>query len=370
MKAEIKRLHFVACCVAALSFPVEALAVGHGAEIDFSGLNDELVEHYVLPRYVAFAEAATALEDSLAQSCGDGRIDEGESVEAYHEAMDAWMAVQHLRFGPSELFLRAERLEFWPDKRGTVRRHLAQLLSDRNAEGLDPQFFANGSVAVQGFPALERLLFDSDEVVWATPYGCDLVKAIGRNIRTIAVGLSGDWRDGPQAYAAVIRGAADGNETYMDAKEGTLELAKAMRGALLLVADYKLGRPLGESAQAARTTRAESWRSGRSLRNVRINLKAAQAMYDGGQTGGGFSALVRSRPSGGELDGVVLTALQQLVTEAEALPDSMEDALASDSGWEKLNALRSETQQLLELLGAPLSEVLGLPVGFNSYDGD
>ena len=93
-------------------------------------------------------------------------------------------------------------------------------------------------------------------------------------------------------------------------------------------------------------------------------------MYDGGQTGGGFSALLRSRPSGGELDEVVRAALQRLVAQAEALPDSFEVALANDGGWEKLDALRSETQQLLELLGAPLSEVLGLPVGFNSYDGD
>src|SRR3546814_3114375 len=71
--------------------------------------------------------------------------------------MDAWMAVQHLRFGPSLLFLRVDRVEFWPDKRGTVGRHLAQLLSDHDLQPLAPRVFANGSVAVQGFPALERL---------------------------------------------------------------------------------------------------------------------------------------------------------------------------------------------------------------------
>src|SRR3546814_21005019 len=93
--------------------------------------------------------------------------------------MDAWTAVQHLRFGPSLLFLRYDRIEFWPDKRGVVRRHLSQLLSEQDAEALQTRTFANGSVAVPGFPALERLLFARDDDTWAMPLGCDVVRAIG-----------------------------------------------------------------------------------------------------------------------------------------------------------------------------------------------
>src|SRR3546814_15047315 len=93
-----------------------------------------------------------------------------------------------LRFGPSLLFLRYDRIEFWPDKRGVVRRHLSQLLSGQDAEALQPRTFANGSVAVQGFPALERLLFDSDDDTWAMPFGCDVVRAIGTNLKSIAAG--------------------------------------------------------------------------------------------------------------------------------------------------------------------------------------
>jgi len=341
---------------------------GSGA-IDYAGFNEAVVEDYVLPRYADFAAAATALESSLAQSCADGRIDAGESAEAYHQAVDAWMAVQHLRFGPSELFLRADRLEFWPDKRGTVRRHLAQMLSDRDPEALEAETFANGSVAVQGFPALERLLYDSDETVWATPFGCELVVAIGRNLKAIATGLRDDWGAGPESYAEVVRGAAGGNETYFDAKEATLEFAKSLRGALLLVSDYKLARPLGEKAKASRIKRAESWRSARSLRNIRINLQAAQRLY-GAETPAGFSSLVRAQPQGAEFNKVVRAALGRLVTASEALPDSFEEALAGEDGWQQLDAIRRETHQLLELLGGPLSEVLGLPIGFNSYDGD
>src|SRR3546814_8224704 len=123
------------------------------------------------------------------------------------------------------------------------------------AEALQPRTFANGSVAVQGFPALERLLFDSDDDTWAMPFGCDVVRAIGTNLKSIAAGLLHDWRDGDKAFATVVLSAGEGNTHYFDAKEASLVFAKALRGALLLVQDYKLGRPPGAAPDAERATR-------------------------------------------------------------------------------------------------------------------
>ena len=355
---------------AALALAFGLTAPGARAQAaDYEALNAAIVESYVLPRYAAFAQAAAALDASLAQACADGRPTPAESAAAYHAAMDAWMAVQHLRFGPSELFLRAERIEFWPDKRGTVGRHLAQMTSEPKLEALEPQAFASGSVAVQGFPALERLLFDSGDAVWATPFGCALTLAIGRNLNSIASDLLSDWRDGEDAYAGTVLSAAAGNDRYFDAKEAALDFAKSLRGALLLVGDYKLGRPLGNAPEAARTTRAESWRSARSLRNIKINLQAARALYEvGGESS--LSSLALAHPQGAELDEVIRAALERLNAAAEAQPDSLVAALEAPDGWAQLDALRVETRQLLELLGGPFSEVLGLPMGFNSYDGD
>lgn len=336
---------------------------------DYQALNAALVEDYVLPRYEAFARAAVALDASLAAACTDTRPTPHEVGDAYHAAMDAWMAVQHLRFGPSMLFLRADRVAFWPDKRGTVGRHLAQMVSDHDFETLAPHAFANGSVAVQGFPALERLLFDSDDTVWMTSFGCALTCAIGGNLKSIAAGLVEDWRGGDEPFAEVVRSAGAGNTHYFDAKEATLDFAKALRGALLLVQDYKLGRPLGDTPDAARATRSESWRAGRSLRNVLINLTSARALYEAGGDVS-FSAITRAQPRGAELDRVIRGALDRLIAAVEAQPDSLAAALNAPDGWQKLDAIRTEARQLLELLGGPLSEVLGLPMGFNSYDGD
>mgnify|MGYP000403939711 CR=1 FL=1 len=338
-------------------------------EIDYAGLNAAIVDSYVIPRYAAFAERTALLEASLREACADDRLEAAESAAAYNAAMDAWMDVQHLRFGPALLFLRYDRLEFWPDKRGVVRRHLSQMLAEHDPKALEPHTFANGSVAVQGFPALERLMFDSGDDVWATPFGCQVVMAIGRNLHEIAAGLLADWRDGATPYAEVVKTAAAGNEHYFDAKEASLEFAKSLRGALLLVDDYKLGRPLGDKPKAARSARAESWRSARSLRNIRHNMEAARALY--AQTGAvSFSSLLRAQPKGEELDQAIGDALNRLVAATEAQPDSLVAALEAPDGWQQLDALRVETGQLMGLLSGPLSQVLDLPIGFNSYDGD
>jgi len=353
----------LACGFAVASQPASAAAA------DYAALNAAIVDDYVLPRYAAFADTTVVLEGELRKACSDDVLQSEEAAAAYNDAMDAWMAVQHLRFGPAELFLRNERIEFWPDKRGVVGRHLAQMLAEQNPKALEPQTFASGSVAVQGFPALERLMFDSEASTWETPFGCAVTVAIGRNLKTIAAGLLADWQGGDIHYAEVVRGATEGNERYFDAKEASLDFAKSLRGAILLVQDYKLGRPLGDNPDSARDTRAESWRSARSLRNVLINLKAAQALYEVGGDDS-FSAQAREHPQGAELDRVIRAALERLVAAVEAEPASLVAALKAPGGWNRLDAIRTEARQLLELMGGPLSEVLELPMGFNSYDGD
>ena len=78
-----------------------ALPQASAAEPDYQALNAALVEDYVLPRYETFAAATAALDAALVEACADGHATADEAAPAFHAAMDAWMAVQHLRFGPA-----------------------------------------------------------------------------------------------------------------------------------------------------------------------------------------------------------------------------------------------------------------------------
>ncbi len=362
MMPSVRRLSAVA------TVGLAVLSAAPAAADDFAVLNGAIVGDYLLPRYEALAGAADRLDEALRQACAAGRLAADPGIAAYHEMADAWMAVQHLRFGPSELFLRADRIQFWPDKRGITGRHLGRLLAEADPAALEPRRFAQGSVAVQGLPALERLFFappvDADPA-----FACDVAVAIGANLKRIAGGMLADWREGPTPYAAVIRSAAEGNAAYMDAKEASLQFAKALRAALVATTDLKLDRPLSTSAKAIKPRRAESWRSARSLRNIRINIETAEALYRG-EGRGGFAALLRRQAGGQEVDQDITAAFAQVRTRLDALPDSLQAALDQPDGWQRLDDLRGDLRGLLALLSGPFSQTLDLPLGFNSFDGD
>ena len=75
------------------------MTAAKAAADDFAALNEVVVSDYLLPRYEAFAVAGQSLEEALRQDCTDRRLDAAASKAAFHDMMDAWMGVQHLRFG-------------------------------------------------------------------------------------------------------------------------------------------------------------------------------------------------------------------------------------------------------------------------------
>src|SRR3546814_9578971 len=61
------------------------------------------------------------------------------------------------------------------------------------------------------------------------------------------------------------------------------------------------------------------------------------------------SALTRAQPQGPDLDTAIRDSLARLIAAVEAQPDSLVAALEAPEGWQKLNAIRVEARQLLEL---------------------
>ena len=136
-------------------------------EADYARVNTALVGGHVVPRYTRLAAATEAFAATVADFCADG----GESGRAaararFHDAMDAWMAVRHLRFGPIELFMRGARFHFWPQAQGKVREALRALAAEAEGDeaALLPPRFEQANVAVQGLLAAEALLYDGERL--------------------------------------------------------------------------------------------------------------------------------------------------------------------------------------------------------------
>ncbi|MGF1626441.1 MAG: imelysin family protein [Alphaproteobacteria bacterium] len=341
-----------------------AAAPAAGTVLDealYRQLNQDLVERHVLPRYHAFA-AATAELPAATTVCAEAPE---ALLPAYHTAMDAWMAVALVGIGPVDLDMRGPRIHYWPDRRNTGGRQFDQLMDER-PRGLTAESLAVGSVALQGLPALERVLFDQPDD-GLDDFECGLAAAIAENLAGLGHELAREWM-ADRGEARMIATAGDPDSYFPSARDVSADQYQALYEFLQILAQDKLAAPLGASLADARPRRAESWRSGRSARNIAINLRAVLDQFSAGDGFGYEDALVES--GGGALAAAIRNALEQAIAIADALPLDLPDAVADPALRPEVERLYALVDSAREHVGARMGAALGLSMGFNSLDGD
>jgi uncharacterized protein len=360
-------------CVLGTVSITQAVDLGEGT---YRRLNAALVEQHFLPRYERLAAATDRLAAAARAFCAGPDAGGLDALKAAHnEALDAWQGIQHVRFGPIELFMRASRFAFWPDPRNTTGRQLAEVIAGAQPDAITAEAFAKGSVAVQGFPALERLLFEEgagDALLAGDPqaaFRCELMMAIGDNMATIAADVVRGWKGGDLAYAELMANPGASNPYYRDHREATVDLFQSLQGGLEMLSDLKLAPPLGESVEGARPRLAESWRSGRSLENIRLNLEAAQALYEG-EGGYGMDDVVREAAGDAELADLLERAFAQTLATARSIEGPLATAVADPARRPAVEQLALEARALKQIVNERLASALGIPIGFNAMDGD
>ena len=358
----------------ALAFLAVGAMAAEPDEAAYRRLNEALATGYVVPRYEALAKATAELDEAARGFCAKpGRTILVELRRRYGDASDAWQRIQHVRFGPVEYFSRSSRFAFWPDPRNSVGRALEEALAKADAAALEPEAFGRGNVAVQGFPALERLLFaEGAEAALLVPgeaaaRRCLVMRAVAGNLARMAADVHHEWTGGERPFLRVVAAAGTADSPYQHPREATLDFIKALHMSVELVSDHKLARPLGPSIQAARPRLAEAWRSGRSLDNVRLDLAAGAALYEAPD---GLSAMVRGVVGDAALDDLLRRAFAQVRASAEAVAPPLESAVEDAKRRPAVEKLVRETTALKALIAQRLTEALGIPLGFNALDGD
>lgn len=349
-------------------------ALAAPSDADFTRLNQSVALSHVAPRYARLAEATAALDkagQALCQAPDQAKLAQARS--AYVAGFGAWEAIQHVAFGPVELFFRYQRTAFWPDPRDVLGRQLGQMLAKRDPAAITEETFVRGSVAIQGFSALERLLYGDDALPKlmakddAAKFRCAVLTAVTGNIAKIAADTSAAW--GPQGFPAEMGRAGQVGSRYMGPTDATLELIRSLHAAVELPVDRKLKRPLGASADKAQLRTLEAWRSGQTLAAIKANLAAAEALFsrDGEPS---FEQLLSGPAGRADLAAAIrkqFAAVQQAVSR---LREPLDQALIKPD--QRQAALRAVEQgeKLKRMIADDLTEALGVPLGFNSLDGD
>lgn len=341
--------------------PATLLAGEPIAQTRFADINRNLVADYAHPRFNQFAEAAHKQAEVLISfDQGDASLEDAQS--AFHDAIAAWMAVQHLRFGAAEEQMRDFRIQFWPDKRNRVGKQLGEAMRDERQDLLDPAVLADASVALQGFPALERLVFV--EAVEPGSYGGALAVAIGNNLATMTDAIAGAW--GPEGATGAALLSPGPGARYSDHAAVTAAFVGAMAVQLEFIARRKLATPLGESLAKARPRTSETWRSGGSLAHIATNLSSLSAMYDGEDRIGTLVVEAGFEQVSGRLQGVMAEALAS----TEALGADLPPLVEEEAGREQLERIVAQVETAHGLVTGDVAGALDLVLGFNSLDGD
>ena len=362
---------FVLSITLVLIFQSHAASEVKLTEQEYAEVNLSLVDTHILPRYAHLSAKLEEFEVSVSEFCSENPSTDLESVrQKYHQAMDAWMGIEHIRFGPVELFMRSFRFFFWPQSRGKVVEQLQELAASIDQFTEDPSQFSTTSVSVQGLLAAEALLFRSEQFsssLKAGDTGCAMLSTIAKNMSTIAEEVITDWNGGIMHFRNETRNPGSDDALFENHQEVTAILFKSLHDELQLITEVKMRPVLGKAIDSAHPELAESRPSERSLRNIAFNLEALQAMYTG-ESGAGLSQLVSK--SDIELDELMHKAFNATVKNARSFELPLEVVAVSAEQRPQADKLFLQVRALRQIVRQRLASALSMRIGFNTLDGD
>ncbi len=326
---------------------------------DWPRFNHQAVQQHVLPRYAQLDTTAAALAKSSAALCQTPTAQTLETTRAaWQDAMQAWQSIQHVQFGPVQFLMRNFGLEFWPDRKNIGARQLRQALA--SDQPYDDEFFRHASVSIQGFPVLERLLFSEDALERLRQgRSCELTQATAEHVAQVSHAIHQEW----QAQATGEFPLQQDSEV---AAELAVELMASLVEPIEAIRDSKLIKPMGNSAEAARPKLLESHRSGTSLANIRSNLAALNALYQGTEPSVDDLLLQAGAIDLAREIRLSFTNIDQSLAQVQA---PLKTAITQPESRAQLVAVTSQLKQLSEQLDSAM-DVLSIQLGFNSRDGD
>ncbi|MBB3771239.1 hypothetical protein FHS55_001838 [Angulomicrobium tetraedrale] len=325
----------------------------------------DVVADWLLPRYDTLAASTAAQRTAWEGFCKAPSMEGVAELKARFAAVsDAWTSVEFITFGPVMLSLRADRFNLFPERRNAVGRSVAEIVADPTDERLQPQRFFRLSAAVQGLPALERVLYDEGAAaaLVAGPEAarrCQLGLAIADNLAGIAQDIRTGWGDrGSGLLGQLVAGKSD--PVYFPDPDSLLSrLVTDLAGAYQRAVDQRLLIVLGKSPEEAKPLLADRRRSGLAKETIVAEIASA----------GDLAGLLAKGLGTGD-QAVLARTMAAARTAADALPADISAAATSAKGRKQLEAAAAAFKAAQASVATALAAGLGVPLGFNALDGD
>ncbi|KQZ93843.1 peptidase M75, Imelysin [Mesorhizobium sp. Root157] len=337
------------------------------AAVKASDVIGQAINGFIRPAYADLHERAAALSTSMQTLCAtpnDANLDSARS--AFSEAAMTWSSVEIIAFGPIREGNRFERMLFWPDRKSIGLKQVQAALAASDPSAAEASQMEGKSVAMQGFGALEYLLFGTDADILSAKdgaYRCAFGSAVAGNIETMSGEVSVEWNK-PDGFAAVWANPASDNPVYRTGSEAVTELMGVFINGLDMIRDVRLKGFLGNNPDADKPRQAIYWRSQRTAASLAANLDGMDRLFQSSHLIDALS------PDARWIAESIHIQLVNGVASANAVSGPIDKTLADPGQRKQLDQFALVTSSLSNLFGTRLSAEFGLTAGFSSLDGD
>jgi len=347
------------------------------APIQWQESHKNITEQYILPSYKELMDNTKDLEQSLKKLCGQDNVTIDNAViedtqKNFKHVYLSWASVQAIRFGPIVYLKRTERFQYWPDKHFTGGKQLKKILnSNENTSeriaSLSLEQLQIKSVAIQGMPALERLLFNKTGRLSSEE--CNFSQLIGKNLSAIATENYSGWTEPPLFFSTHVTNPQEDITTYGSHQEVATVIFNGMKTQLAIVQQLKIASAftqLHSPKKYNKSRKLEAWRSQLSMALIRKNLISIEKIYRYG-----FSAPLKIRNASKAQEIAVLLEKVINLSSVESMRGvTLYETLETGQQIDCITELHQAILLLQKELSETMENSLDLVMSFNALDGD
>jgi predicted lipoprotein len=331
-----------------------------------TGVMTKAVDDVIRPGYRAFQGSADRLAETVTAFCKAPSADGRAAVDAaFRTAVADWSRIEIVRVGPVIEGNRFERILFYPDRKGTGLKQVQALLQRQDEADASAAALPHKSVAVQGFGALEFVLYGTGaDALMEKPEGfrCRYGAAVAANIAAVAGELAAQW-DAPGGIAEAWKHPGPDNPVFRTGREAVTELLGILVHGAEAVRDQRI-ETFYRHGGTARPKSAIYWRSGNTWRSIDANIEGIATLFDKA----GMAGLID--PDFISIAGNIDFVAKSLRRVAPTIDPDVGKAVSTPGEQQKIAFLLVNTRDLVLRLDTEYGGAIGLGAGFSFADGD
>jgi len=367
-------LFFAACSITCISVFLACSKSNNGGGGTNPGGSDSALinigKNVIIPAYQNLNTAIIAMDAAVtafnAGPTPDGLINLQNTFKA---AYKAWEACSEFEFGPaSDQSLMTTTINVFPTDTALIKNNI-----NTGVYVID----GISNLKAQGFPAIDFLLFGSDNASVLAKFTTDSKAAAAKQYLTAVTGSVKT-----KANAVVTAWAETGGNyinkfisaTGVNAGSSLSLLVNALvHDYDVVLKNYKIGIPFGRygpNTIPQDPAKVEAYYSGISVQLLVLQVQAIQNIYMG-SAGLGLDdkvAATNVQSNGQPLNNVIKTQIATVLAKLQAIPDPLSGAIQGNSA--AVGDAYTEVQKLVVLLKVDMCSALGVKIAFQDDDGD